>query len=50
MKIYKTKPLIREERYNNQIITDYKSPYNRRGIYDNEEGEYYSEQGGSYYY
>ena len=28
MKIYKTKPLIREERYNNQIITDYKSPYN----------------------
>ena len=55
MKIYKTKPLIREERYNNQIITDYKSPYNhfignRRRIYDDEEGEYYSEQGGSYYY
>ena len=74
MKVYKSKPYIIEERYNNQIINNsqipcfrgendkdnyiisrkyYETNYNnenRGEIYDDEDGMYYSEQRGSYYY
>ena len=52
IRMYKSKPFMTDERYNSQIINNYKNNYNmenRRRIYNDEDGEYYYESAYSYH-
>ena len=60
MKIYKTKPIIREERYDNKMLSNSKSScnkyylknnsYNNERRYNDENGEYYYQEQGYFYH